>query len=206
MIMEITSSSGTRSPLSMYSLAFLPSSVSLSLCSRRRSPVPMYGSPKSSRRRAAWVPLPAPGGPRRIKLSSLIALLQEAFVITHHQLRLELLHRVQRDADDDEQRRAAEVEARRRAGGGDDDGGEGSNRRKVQGSREGQTGQYSIEELGRRPPGSHARDEPSVLLQVVRLVHGIERDRRVEVREDDDHQRLAEHVGPAARVEERREA
>src|SRR4051795_2635890 len=128
-IMEITSSSGTSLPLSMYSLACRPRSVSCRLCSRRRSPVPMYGSPKSSVRREACVPLPAPGGPSRIRFSSLIRIvvrrslacgdrrarpysLQEAFVVAHHELRLELLHRVQGHADDDQDRRAAEVEVR----------------------------------------------------------------------------------------------
>ena len=43
-------------------------------------------------------------------------LLQEALVVAHHQLRLELLHRVQRDADDDQQRGAAEEEVRAASG------------------------------------------------------------------------------------------
>ena len=43
-------------------------------------------------------------------------LLQEALVVAHHQLRLELLHRVQRDADDDQHRRAAEEEVRAASG------------------------------------------------------------------------------------------
>src|ERR1700710_1086471 len=94
-------------------------------------PVAMYGRLKSSVRRSAWVPLPAPGGPTRMRLSSLdirrsettapgtataravglrTTLFEEALVVAHHQLRLELLHRVQGDADDDEDRRAAEEE------------------------------------------------------------------------------------------------
>ena len=94
---------------------------------RRMLPVAMYGRLKSSVMRSAWVPLPAPGGPTRMRLSSATgigsyavgrdgfgpgSLLQEALVVAHHQLRLELLHRVQRDADDDQQRRAAEEEVR----------------------------------------------------------------------------------------------
>ena len=38
------------------------------------------------------------------------ASLQEALVTSHHQLRLELLHRFERDADDDQDRGAAELE------------------------------------------------------------------------------------------------
>ena len=97
-----------------------PSSVPCATAPRRMSPVAMYGRPKSSRRRSACVPLPAPGGPSRIRFSSrhgastaepcATALLQEALVVAHHQLRLELLHRVERDADDDQQRGAAEEE------------------------------------------------------------------------------------------------
>ena len=39
-------------------------------CARSMSPVEMCGSAKSSRRRSACVPLPAPGGPSRIRFSS----------------------------------------------------------------------------------------------------------------------------------------
>src|SRR5450631_3951564 len=62
-------SSGTRSPASMYSLAFLPSSVSSLTLARSMSPVEMNGSWKSDRRRSACVPLPAPGGPKRMRFS-----------------------------------------------------------------------------------------------------------------------------------------
>src|SRR5436305_1317164 len=97
------------------------------------SPVAMCGRLKSSRRRSACVPLPAPGGPSRMRFISdttgadypagvglevappAAALLQEALVTSHHQLRLELLHRFQRDPDDDQQRGAAEVEVLVRA-------------------------------------------------------------------------------------------
>ena len=97
-------------------------------------------APKSSRRRSACVPLPAPGGPSRIRFSSdkteaayplgaasplrrlpagarprARRLLQEALVAAHHQLRLELLHRFERDADHDQDRGAAEVEVLVRA-------------------------------------------------------------------------------------------
>src|SRR5687767_849482 len=123
-------------------------------------PVAMYGRLKSSVRRSAWVPLPAPGGPTRMRLSSLdirrsettarttaasergrttplspAGLLQEALVVAHHQLRLELLHRVQRDADDDEDRRAAEEEVGARLV--DEDRRHGGDRREVQRAREG---------------------------------------------------------------------
>src|SRR4051794_1844904 len=88
------------------------------------SPVAMWGSPSSAARRGAWVPLPAPGGPKisRFLLTARTLagarreqrqLLQEALVVAHHHLRLHLAHGVERHADDDQHRRAAE-----RAGGG----------------------------------------------------------------------------------------
>ena len=51
-------------------------------------------------------------------------------------------------------------------------------------------------------PGLHARDEAAVLPEVLGLVDGVERDRRVEVGEDDDQDALAEDVVPAAGREE----
>src|SRR5215208_1612217 len=135
----------------------------------------MYGSLKSSLRRSAWVPLPAPGGPRRMRFSSLKArtLLKEALVVAHHQLRLELLHRVQGDADDDQDRGSAEVEVRGSLV--DEDGRERGHRGKVQGAGEGEAREDAVEELGGRPAGPHAGDEPAVLLEVVGLVDGVER-------------------------------
>src|SRR6202035_3389279 len=103
------------------------------------SPVEMCGMAKSSRRRSACVPLPAPGGPSSIRFSSdttgadypldagacgwLVAvaggpsrrrgageLLEEALVTSHHQLRLQLLHRFERYPDHDQDRGPTEVE------------------------------------------------------------------------------------------------
>src|SRR3954452_5204115 len=70
------------------------------------SPVEMAGTPKWSATTLAWVPLPAPGGPIRISLMSA----EESFVVALLELGLDLLHRVERDADHDEQRGATERE------------------------------------------------------------------------------------------------
>src|SRR6476469_9247016 len=104
--MRLVTSSGTYSPWSMYSWAFLPSSVPWDTFARKMSPVEMAGMPKWSATCLAWVPLPAPGGPIRMSLISA----QESFVVALLQLALDLLHRVQRDADHDEQRGATERE------------------------------------------------------------------------------------------------
>src|SRR4029453_13784484 len=41
----------------------LPSSVPASTCSRSRSPVDRWGTPRWAARTGPWVPLPDPGGP-----------------------------------------------------------------------------------------------------------------------------------------------
>src|SRR3712207_1254619 len=166
-IIAITSASGTSSPRSIYSLASRPSAVSSRLCVRSRSPVAMNGRSKSDCSRWAWVPLPAPGGPSRMRLSSLIGCrrsLEEAFVVAHHELRLQLLHGVERDADDDEDRRAAEVEVRRRLV--DENRGQRGDGGQVDRAREGQPREDPVQELGGGPAGAHAGDEAAVLLEV----------------------------------------
>src|SRR6187200_2788683 len=75
------------------------------------SPVEIAGIPKCWATNLAWVPLPAPGGPISTSLTGGTApSSQESFVVALLQLALDLLHRVQRDADHDEDRGAAEGE------------------------------------------------------------------------------------------------
>src|SRR5215203_4627881 len=86
-----------------------------------------WGTCRRSARPTAWVPLPAPGPPSRT-----MTLIRppvrpflprdrpwprlpdpssdEAFVVAHHQLGLDLLHRLDHDRDHDEQARAAQPE------------------------------------------------------------------------------------------------
>ena len=130
-------------------------------------------------------------------MSSLGRALEEALVVAHHQLRLELLHRVQRDADDDQDRGAAEVEVGARLV--DEDRRQGRDRGQVERARERQPREDAVQELGRRPAWPHPGDEAAVLLEVVGLVHRVEGDRGVEVGEEDDEDRLADDVGPAVR-------
>src|ERR1700733_7492155 len=127
-------------------------------------------------------------------------LFQESLVVAHHQLRLELLHRVERHPDHDQDRGTAEEEV----GGGlaDEDRRQGGDRGQEQGAREGQPRQDAIEELSRRSAWPHPWDEPAVLLEVVGLVDRVEGDRGVEVGEKDDQDALAEDVVPALRAEE----
>src|SRR3954452_9843829 len=99
-------------------------------------------------------------------------LLQEAFVVTHHELRLELLDRVERDADHDQDRGAAEEEVGR--GLVDEDRRERRHGSQVESPWERQPGEDAIEILGRWPARSHPRYEPTVFLEVVSLLHGVE--------------------------------
>src|SRR6185295_4416571 len=105
----------------MIALARSPISLPASTDSRRMSPVDTLGMPCTRAKRSACVPLPAPGGPRNIRFKAMeksrlapsstnAGLLHEAVVMSHNQLRLDLLHGIHCNADDDQQRRAAEEE------------------------------------------------------------------------------------------------
>src|SRR3989442_10947043 len=69
-VTEITMSSGTSCPASMYAFAFFPRSVPCATLCRKMLPVEMCGTPRYAASFAAWVPLPAPGGPSRTSLMS----------------------------------------------------------------------------------------------------------------------------------------
>src|SRR3954462_1857172 len=60
-------SSETSCPASMIFPASIPRGVFAARAARSMSPVEICGMPNFSRMKLAWVPLPAPGGPRRIK-------------------------------------------------------------------------------------------------------------------------------------------
>src|SRR5919107_1457739 len=93
---------------------------------RKMSPVEIAGTPKWVATTLAWVPLPAPGGPMRIRRTpppprrdrrqaDRPASTEEPLVIALLQLALDLLHGVEGDADHDQQRGAAEGEVLVRA-------------------------------------------------------------------------------------------
>jgi hypothetical protein len=60
-----TSESGTSWPLSIYPLASAPRGDPFFTSARRRSPVEIWGIENLSVTKAACVPFPAPGGPKR---------------------------------------------------------------------------------------------------------------------------------------------
>ena len=58
----------------MKDFALSPSGVPFATFVRRMSPVEICGTPKRSSSTFAWVPLPAPGGPRNTRRIPLAAL------------------------------------------------------------------------------------------------------------------------------------
>src|SRR5689334_3088936 len=175
-------SSGTYSPWSMYSWAFLPSGVPFETLVRKMSPVEIAGMPKCSATTRACVPFPAPGGP--IRMSRMSA--KEPFVVPLLELALDLFHRVERDTDHDQDGGAAEREVL--VGADQDEGDERDDRDQAQVQRARQrdagqdVGQVVLGRLARPDPG----DEAAVLLHVVGHFLGVEGDRHVEVGEEDD--------------------
>ena len=126
--MPRTTSSGTRSPRSISGLAFCPNSVprvrDRAACLRSRD-----AALRNARQGAcACVPLPAPGGPKKItgrfrrhahrrelRLNyggcALCRVAHKTVVVPHDELRFHLLNRIHRDADHNQQRRSAEIES-----------------------------------------------------------------------------------------------
>src|SRR6267143_5565092 len=192
-MMPLTSSSGTNFPASISALAFLPSGVPSAAALRRMSPVESWGIPNRAVSRLAWVPFPAPGGPRRMtftrpsrplpsrakghgsrsRRSSDVAAAAdagaarpgEALVVARDQVALDLLHRIEGDADHDQQRGAAELE--RHVVPGDQDAGQHADRGDVDRAAEGDAREHVVDVIGGLLAGPDSRDVPAVLLQIV---------------------------------------
>src|SRR3954469_6405686 len=187
---RLVTSSGTYSPASMYSSAFLPRGVPRETLARKMSPVEIAGMPKWSATTLAWVPFPAPGGPMRISLISA----QEPFVVALLELALDLLHRVEGDADHDQDRRASEREVLVRVHQRDGDERDQRDETEVQRTWQRDTGQDVLEVLLGRLARPDPGDEAAVLLHVVGHFFGVEGDGDVEVGEEDDEGEVQEHV------------
>src|SRR3989338_1871786 len=120
----------TRSPRAMTSATLLPMAVPEVLASRSISPVESCTMARSSTRRLAWVPLPAPGGPRRMifamsasapcggfgpaLFAAQLRLFDQAFILVRQKMRLDLVNRVHRHRHNDQHRGATEVEGDRK--------------------------------------------------------------------------------------------
>src|SRR3954454_11295852 len=145
------------------------------------SPVEIAGTDSRSATILAWVPLPAPGGPIRISLMGAVRALgtvpwlrsgrgssaQESFVVPLLELALDLLHRVERDADHDQDGRATEREVLVRVHQGEGDQRDERDQPEVERARQRDAGQDVVEVLLSRLAGPDPGDEASVLLHVV---------------------------------------
>src|SRR4051795_3584686 len=194
-------SSGTRSPASMNFFACCPSSVPWLPLARKMSPVEILGIPRCAEMNWACVPFPAPGGPTRTRRITAPPLAEEALVVAQHQLALDLLGGVETHTDEDEHGGAAERE--RLAGAGAAAGEEGQRNDRQDGDRGEveRAGQRDpredvLEVLRRRAARSDARDEAAVLAHVVADLDRVERDRDIEVREEDGEQAVGQDVRP----------
>src|SRR5919107_4311791 len=116
------------------------------------SPVETAGTPKWVATTLACVPLPAPGGPMRIRRTpppprrrrrpaDRSASPEEPLVVALLELALDLLHRVEGDADHDEDRGAAEREVLVRVDERQRDQRDERNQTEVERARQGDTGQ-----------------------------------------------------------------
>src|SRR5690606_20231132 len=103
-----------------------PTGVCAATAARSMSPVDSWRMPCLSTSRPAWVPLPAPGGPNRIRFIAIprrrasaqppleLRLLDQVAVLVRQQVRLDLADRVHRHVDDDQQ--AGSAKEQRNAG------------------------------------------------------------------------------------------
>src|SRR5689334_4888483 len=197
----LTIASLTSSPRSITALALRPTGVPAATASRSMSPVDSWIIPRLACSRAACVPLPAPGGPRRMMfimaalspapLSSApsrrrleLGLLDEVAVLVRDQVALNLADGVHRHVDDDQQARAAEPEVetrlRRKNIGDEADHGQ------IGRSDDGDAVEQIVEIFLGRLAWPDAGDEASVTLQIVRRFLAVELHRRVEEGEEDD--------------------
>src|SRR5690606_16420329 len=200
-----TISSETSSPASMIALALSPTGVCAATAARSMSPVESWRMPCFSTSRAAWVPLPAPGGPSRIRFIVLpcrrrtsaqptfeFRLLDQVAILMGQQMRLDLADRVDRHVDHDQQ--AGATEKQRNTGLRDHVLGQHADQRQVGGADHGDAGQHVVEVFGGALARADAGNEAAVLLQVLSGLLGVEHHRGVEEREEDDADRIERHV------------
>src|ERR1035437_2163962 len=148
--------------------------------------------------RDACVPFPAPCFPSRTSRGPRGVIPEsgkEAFVVAHHQLTVDLLHRLQRDTDGDQQRGSPKGELTDVPQGEDQqwcDSDRGEKQRTGQGDAVQHLREIPLGRRSRTDPG----DESSLFADDVGLLLRVERDRGVEVREEDDQQRVHADVVP----------
>src|SRR2546428_1799514 len=216
--MSIMIPSDTYWPAARIGWPLRPSSVPAWISALSMSPVAMCGMPKCERSMLAWVPLPLPGAPYKSRFTQPLrpfgppphtvgrsclqgTSLDETAVLTHHQLRLQLLHRVEGDAHEDQDRSASEIhlllidarDLRRRDGQDDRDEPEEDR------AHESDPVHHRLQVVRGGTSRADARDEARIAFEVVRDLMHVERDRGVEVREPKREQEIETVVGDGHR-------
>ena len=121
----------------------------------------------------------------------------EALVVAHQELGLDLLHRLDDDRHDDEQAVPPRLSAPRLGSSADDDVRRHGDQAQEEGAGERDPGDDPGQVVLGRPAGPDARDEPAVLAQLLGRLVGLEREGRVEVGEADGQQEVEQPVDAA---------
>src|SRR5688572_9436439 len=195
----LTMASLTSSPASITALAFRPTGEPVFTAARSMSPVDSWIIPRSACSRCACVPLPAPGGPRRMmfsiaalpfgRWSALAAglqlrLLDQIAILVRDQVALDLRDSVHRHVDNDQQAGAAQVEGH--AGLAEQDLRNEADQDQVSRADDGHARDQVVEvDLGRLA-WTDARDEAAMALEVLGRFLAVELHRRVEEAEEGD--------------------
>src|SRR5688500_14558892 len=206
-IRALTIASLTSLPAAITAFASIPTGLPLATASRSMSPVDIWIIPRCACSRAAWVPLPAPGGPNRtmfMEERSLmrsqsapaagleLRLLDEVAVLVGDQMALDLRHRVHGDVDDDQQAGPAEVEGHARLA--EEELGDQADQHQISRASDGQPGDQIVEISLGRLARADAGDEAAVALQILGGLLAVELHRRVEEAEEGDAEPIEAQV------------
>src|SRR5690606_17258561 len=183
----VVMSSGTSFPSAIMPSTSRPSSVpSLTSC-LKMSPGAMCKRPNLSATSFAWVPLPAPGGPKN-KSFTVTASLQKAFIIAHYQLSLNLLHGLKRYTHHNQQRSTAQGSKSRQACYPHNQVWQDGNSCKEQRSHKGNLVDYFGQRFSGRLARTNTRYETAELPHVVSYVIRIEHHGCIEIGESEYEQ------------------
>src|SRR5690606_29636680 len=127
---------------------------------------------------------------------------EEPFVIALLELALDLPHRLKTDTHDDQDAGPAEREVLVRPETSQRHCRHERDQAQIQRTRPGDPVEYVAQVLSGRSASPDARDEATILLHVVRDFFGVEGDRHVEEREEDDEEEVQNDVRRGGRIRE----
>src|SRR5699024_1614383 len=131
---------------------------------------------------------------------------EEPFVVTLHELALDLFHRVEADSDHNQYGGPTEREvlnalcALATTGQCKEEVRHDRDKAQVHRTGQGDPTEHVAEVLRGRSPGADTRNETAELLHVVGTIVHRELDRDVEVREENDQREVQHHMYPAGRI------